>query len=65
VNSREKKVKSWGVKKNCDTVLSMVVVKNAKKNFLCTFNDQFEQIFFVGGVIFTEKIKKIRLTRCK
>ena len=31
--------------------------KNEKKIFLCTFNDQFKQIFFVGGVIFTEKIR--------
>ena len=29
-----------------------------QKNFLCTFNDQFKQIFFVGGVIFNEKTKK-------
>jgi hypothetical protein len=37
-----------------------VVVKNEKNKktiFLCTFNDQFKQIFFVGGVIFTEKIR--------
>ena len=32
--------------------------KTKKENFLCTFNDQFKQIFFVGGVIFTDKIKK-------
>ena len=36
-----------------------------KKSFICTSNDQFKQIFFVGEVIFTEKIKKIRLTRFK
>ena len=54
-------IKARGVKKNCDTVLSVMMVKNAKKkNFLCTFNDQFKQIFFIGGVIFT---KKNRLTR--
>ena len=29
-----------------------------QKNFLCTFNDQFKQFFFVGGVIYIEKIKK-------
>ncbi len=37
--------------------------KNEKKNFLCNFNDQFKQIFFVGGVIFTENSKKVRLGR--
>ncbi len=33
----------------CDTVLSLMVVKNTKNE---------KKIFFVGGVIFTEKIKK-------
>jgi len=39
-------------KKFCDTQLSGMSAKNAKiekKNFLCDFNDQFKQIFFVGG----------------
>ena len=39
-------------KKIFDIELSGLVVKNAKKekkNFLCAFNDQFKQIFFVGG----------------
>ncbi len=34
-----------------------------KKKFLWTFNDQFKQIFFVSGVIITEKIKKIWLSK--
>ena len=49
-------------KKNSDTFLKVVVVKNEKnekKNFLCSYNDQFKQIFFVGGVIFNEKNQKI------
>jgi hypothetical protein len=45
--------RSRGVKKKFfDTELSGLVVKNAKiekKNFFCAFNDQFKQIFFVGG----------------
>ena len=39
-------------KKIFDIELSGLVVKNAKKEkkiFLCAFNDQFKQIFFVGG----------------
>ena len=37
-----------GVKKNAsDSVLSVVVVKNAKKR-ICIFNDQSKQVFFVG-----------------
>ena len=39
-------------KKIFDIELSGLVIKNAKKekkNFLCAFNDQFKQIFFVGG----------------
>ena len=32
--------------------------KRQKKNFLCTFKDQFKQIFLAGGVVFTEKILK-------
>ena len=31
--------------------------KKRKKKF-CTLNDQFKQIFFVGGFIFTEKNQK-------
>jgi len=49
-------VTSRGVKKNFfDTELSCLVVKNAKiekKSFLCSFNDQFKQIF----LIITEKL---------
>jgi hypothetical protein len=38
-------------KKIFDIELSGLVVKNAKKEkkILCAFNDQFKQIFFVGG----------------
>jgi hypothetical protein len=40
-------------KKIFDIELSGLVVKNAKKGekkfFFCAFNDQFKQIFFVGG----------------
>jgi hypothetical protein len=39
-------------KKTFGIELSGLVVKNAKKEkkkFLCAFNDQFKQIFFVGG----------------
>jgi hypothetical protein len=39
-------------KKIFDIELSGLMVKNAKKEkkiFLCAFNDQFKQIFFVGG----------------
>jgi hypothetical protein len=46
-------VSTRGVKKKLyDTELSGLVVKNAKiekKIFLCAFNDQFKQIFLVGG----------------
>ena len=58
-NSR-KKVKPWGAKKNCDTVLSMVVVKSAKnekKNFvLLTIN--LKKFSLLVGSYLLKKSKK-------
>ena len=44
------------LKKICDTVFSVVVVKNAKnekKNFSVLLTINLNKFFFVGGVLFT------------
>jgi len=40
---------------SAEEMKKLFLCKKRKKNFLCTFNDQFKQIFFVGWVLFSEK----------